>query len=231
LKFVLSFVLCLFAASVGAQSPPARPPLGITVGEVPPNDGRHGAWVAQVVPNSAASAAVGGAGPSQPQRQAPAAARTQALPVAPSLPANIGGATWTVDLLAGYFAPPDRDAAARALMEHVVKTLRYNPEWIRQEQAKNDAALRGINAATEANSRFTQGALASARSKMHATAQQSEAFDRVINGSSPYVDSVGNHYPLDNTKTQWIRPGGRTIGTNGASPGPGWDKLKEVPPE
>jgi hypothetical protein len=87
-------------------------------------------------------------------------------------PANIGGATWTVDLLAGYFAPPDHDAAARVLMGHVVNALRYNPDWIRQEQAKNDMALRGINAATEANSRFAQGALASARSKMHATAQQ-----------------------------------------------------------
>ena len=42
-------------------------------------------------------------------------------------PANIGGAPWTVDLLAGYFAPPDRYAAAGALMEHVVKALRYKP--------------------------------------------------------------------------------------------------------
>lgn len=86
--------------------------------------------------------------------------------------------------------------------------MRYNPDWIRQEQAKNEAALRGINAATEANSRIAPQALASAQRTMHATAQQSEAFDRVINGSSPYVDSVGNHYQLDNTKTQWIGPGG-----------------------
>ena len=77
--------------------------------------------------------------------------------------ANIGGAPWTVDLLAGYFAPPDRYAAAGALMEHVVKALRYNPDWIRQEQAKNEAALRGINAATEASSRIAQQALASAQ--------------------------------------------------------------------
>jgi hypothetical protein len=116
-------------------------------------------------------------------------------------------------------------------MEHVVKALRYNPDWIRQEQAKNEAALRGINAATAANSRIAQQALASAQRTMHATAQQSEAFDRVINGSSPYVDSAGNHYQLDNTKTQWIGPGGRTVGTDGASPGPGWEQLKEVPPE
>jgi len=42
-------------------------------------------------------------------------------------PANIGGATWTVDLLAGHFAPPGRQVAVRTLMEHVVKALRYNP--------------------------------------------------------------------------------------------------------
>jgi len=45
------------------------------------------------------------------------------------------------------------------------------------------------------------------------------------------VDSVGNHYQLDNTKTQWIGPGGRTGDTHGASPHPRWEQLKEVPPE
>jgi hypothetical protein len=145
--------------------------------------------------------------------------------------ANIGGATWSVDLLAGYVAPPARSADAAALMQHVVDALRYNPVWIRQEQAKIAAVLRGVNAATEANSRIAQQALASAQRTMHATAQQSEAFDRVINGSSPYVDSAGHRFQLDNTKTQWIGPGGRTVGTDGASPGPGWEQLKEVLPE
>jgi hypothetical protein len=96
---------------------------------------------------------------------------------------------------------------------------------------RNGAEMRGVNAATEANSRMAQQALASAQRTMHATAQQSEAFDRVINGSSPYVDSAGHCFQLDNTKTQWIGPGGRTVGTDGASPGPGWEQLKEVPPE
>jgi hypothetical protein len=145
-------------------------------------------------------------------------------------PANIGGATWTVDLLAGHFAPPGRQVAVRTLMEHVVKALRYNPQWLRQEQAKYENVLRGINVATNANSKIAQGALASAQRTMQATARQSEAFSRALNGSSPYVDSVGRHFQLDNTKTQWIGPGGRTVGTNGASPGPGWEQLKEIPP-
>jgi len=130
--------------------------------------------------------------------------------------ANIGGAPWTVDLLAGYFAPPDRYAAAGALMEHVVKALRYNPDWIRQEQAKNEAALRGINAATEANSRIAPQALASAQRTMHATAQQSEAFDRVINGSTPmWIRSAtttssttkrhGRRDPPVNCATKWSK--------------------------
>ncbi|GEM_PF-1905087 len=130
--------------------------------------------------------------------------------------ANIGGAPWTVDLLAGYFAPPDRYAAAGALMEHVVKALRHNPDWIRQEQAKNEAALRGINAATEANSRIAPQALASAQRTMHATAQQSEAFDRVINGSTPmWIRSAtttssttkrhGRRDPPVNCATKWSK--------------------------
>ena len=54
---------------------------------------------------------------------------------------------------------------------------------------------------------------------------------RSSDGSSPCVDSVGNHYELDNTKTQWIGPGSRTVATDGASSSPGWKQLKEIPPE
>lgn len=145
-------------------------------------------------------------------------------------PANIGGALWTVDLLAGYFAPPDKGAAVGAMMVHVIDAWRWNPEWLRVEQAKIEAAARGVNDATAAMVQMDQQALARAQRTMRATQRQGEAFDRVINGSSPYVDAAGNTYQLDNTKTEWITPDGRIVGTTGASPGPGSQQLKEVPP-
>ena len=64
---------------------------------------------------------------------------------------------------------------------------------------------------------------------MHARSQQSEHFDRILTGSSPYSDGAGHTFNLDNTKTQWLGPGGRTFGTTGASPG-GWQRLQEVAP-
>lgn len=150
----------------------------------------------------------------------------------PSAGANLGGALWSVDLLAAYFAPPERTADAAAWMDHVIASMKINPAWARQEQAKEEAVVRGINAATEANTQVAKAAVAAAERKMHATLQQGEAFDRVITGNSPYADSVGNHYQLDNTKTQWLCSGGRTVGTmRDLSPGPGCEKLQEVPPE
>jgi serine protease Do len=57
-------------------------------------------------------------------------------------------------------------------------------------------------------------------------------FNRILTGTSPFVDPAGHVYQLPNGQTQWLGPGGRTAGTAGAPPpGAGWQRLKEMPPE
>jgi hypothetical protein len=144
---------------------------------------------------------------------------------------TLGGGSWTVELLAGYIAPPDRYEAAGAMTVHIVSSFHSNPEWVRNQQAVIDQATRNINAITAAQAQWSQQQLANAQRQQHAMAQQSEQFDRILTNSSPYADPSGNIYHLDNTKTQWIGPGGRIAGTTGAAPGPGWQRLNEVPPQ
>ena len=144
---------------------------------------------------------------------------------------NFGGGFWTVELLAGYIATPDHYDAAGALTVHIVTAWRPNPDWVRNQQAIIDQATRNLNAITAAQAQWSQQQLANAQRQQHAMAQQSEQFDRILTNSSPYADPAGNIYHLDNTKTQWIGPGGRIAGTTGAAPGPGWQRLNEVPPQ
>ncbi len=152
---------------------------------------------------------------------------TFAYPPAPLL----GGTIWSVGLLAGFIATPDRYAEAGRMTVHIVLAWRENPDWVRQEQAKIDALTRGINDWTRWSAGYSQQQIARSQQQLHMMGQQSEAFDRILTGSSPFADAAGNVYHLDNTRTQWLGPGNRTLGTSGASPGPGWQRLNEVPPQ
>lgn len=154
-------------------------------------------------------------------------ALTLTYPPAPWL----GGSLWTVPLLAGFVAPADRYGDATKLTVHIVASWRQNPDWVRRQQAVIDAATSQVNAATAAMNQYSQQAIARSQDQMHAMMRQSEAFDRILTGSSPYADPSGTIHHLDNTRTQWFGPGGRTLGTTGASPGPGWQQLKEVAPQ
>jgi hypothetical protein len=146
-------------------------------------------------------------------------------------PSRFGGSIWAVDLLAAYFAPADRTAAAMGVMQHVLGGIKFNPQWVSMEQAKQQQVVNHINASTQATIQFSQATIANARARMDATLRQGEQFDRIINGRSPYVDSSGRQYDLDNTKTQWVDQYGHTVGTNGASPGSAYEQMKEVPPQ
>src|SRR5580698_146785 len=101
-----------------------------------------------------------------------------------------------------------------------------NDAWVHRQQAVIDATTRAINANTAAMAQWSQQQIARAQNQMHAMSQQSEAFDRILTGNSPYTDGAGNTYNLDNTRTQWLGPGGQTLGTGGASPGAGWTQLR-----
>jgi len=146
-------------------------------------------------------------------------------------PGSFVSSYWTVDLHAGFVATLDRLRDALDQTIHVVSAFRMNPDWVHQQQAVIDATTRAINANTAAMAQWSQQQIATAQNQMHAMSQQSEAFDRILTSSSPYSDGAGHTFNLDNTKTQWLGPGGRTFGTTGASPGPGWQRLQEVAPE
>jgi len=141
---------------------------------------------------------------------------------------------WAVDLLAGWIAPADGGAAATAILTHMLKTFRVDPGWMQQQQRVMDAVARHIVTMTQQQIQQNEQVLASQRARMHSMDQQFEAFDRVITGTSPYVDPSGNvHEGLDNTKQyQWIGPNGTTLGTNSPfAPGVGWQRMQEVPPQ
>jgi hypothetical protein len=146
-------------------------------------------------------------------------------------PSSVGGSIWAVDLLTAYFAPAESASAVQAVMHHVRDDIKYNPQWVSMEQAKQNQVLNHINASTQATIQFSQASIAAARARMQSTLRQGEQFDRILTGRSPYADSSGRHYDLDNTKTQWVDQYGHTMGTTGASPGEGWQQLQEVPPE
>lgn len=146
-------------------------------------------------------------------------------------PSNLGGSLWAVDLLAAYFAPAERTTTLESLMHHVLGAITFNPQWLNQEQAKQNQVVNHINASTAATIQFSQASIAAANARMQSTLRQGEQFDRILMGRSPYVDASGRHYDLDNTKTQWVDQSGHTVGTTGASPGPGWEQLREVPPQ
>jgi hypothetical protein len=146
-------------------------------------------------------------------------------------PSNFGGSIWAVDLLAAYFGPPDRTSALETVMQHVLGAIKFNPQWVSMEQAKQNQVVNHINASTAATIQYSQASIAAANARMQSTLRQGEQFDRILTGRSPYTDSSGRHYDLDNTKTQWVDQSGHTMGTTGASPGPGWTQLQQVPPQ
>jgi hypothetical protein len=144
---------------------------------------------------------------------------------------NYGGSLWAVEFLAGFVTLPDATETATAELVHIAKAWHMNPGWVEQQRAATDQYSRGLVANAQRTWQFGEEQTARAQARMHAMDKQVESFDRVLTGSSPYADAAGNTYQLDNTKTQWRGPNGQTLGTNGASPGSGWQQLREVPPQ
>jgi hypothetical protein len=142
-----------------------------------------------------------------------------------------GGSFWAVEFLAGFVTPPEGADPAAAELMHIGTAWRMNPAWVSRQQAAIEQYSRGLVVNAQQTWQLGQQQLARAQQQMHAMDRQFEAFDRIIVGNSPYADSAGNMYQLDNTKTQWIGPNGRTLGTSGVSPGPAWQRLNEVPPQ
>ena len=130
-----------------------------------------------------------------------------------------------------FIAAPDSAELATAELAHIGTAWRMNPAWVSSQQAAIEQYSRGLVANAQRTWQLGQQQLAHARQQMHVMDQQFESFDRVITGSSPYADAAGNTYQLDNTRTQWIGPNGQVRGTTGASPGPAWQQLQEVPPQ
>jgi len=157
-----------------------------------------------------------------------------------------GQSYWGVEWLSGAIAPPDRIEWVTQTMLQMFQTIRVDQAWesrelaaVAQLQQSLDASTQQHLAAAAQQAAGVQQAWQdfSARQRAHCQREMSimdrnfESFDRVITGVSPFADDYGNTYMLDNTKTQWIGPYGRTIGNDGASPGPEWRKMSEVPPQ
>jgi hypothetical protein len=156
-----------------------------------------------------------------------------------------GQSYWGVEFLAGAIAPPERIESATQTLLQMFPTIRFDQAWVSREQAavaqlqqRLDASTQQLNAAAAQQAAGMQQTWQDigARQRAHCQREMSimdrqfESFDRVITNISPFADDYGNTHMLENTKTQWIGPYGRTIGTDGASPGPEWRRMNEVPP-
>jgi hypothetical protein len=159
---------------------------------------------------------------------------------------GVGRAYWGVEFLAGAIAPPGQIEWTTQQLLQMFPTLRFDPAWVSRERAAVAQLQQSVDAGTQQHlAAAVQQAAGvqqawqdfSARQRAHCQREMSimdrqfESFDRVITGVSPFADDYGNTYMLDNSKTQWIGPYGRTIGNDGASPGPEWRKMSEVPPQ
>jgi PDZ domain len=163
-------------------------------------------------------------------------------------PGNYGGNLWTADFLAGAVAAADHYDTAVEMLKHVVASIRINPDWMQRQQQMTALAARNLDVATQRNiqaaramDQITQQQIAAGdriheaqQGRTHQFDQQQEAMGRIINGSSPYRDPLGNLHDMSNLPSgHWINSGGVTATTNGSSPPPGvgWQPMQEVLPQ
>jgi hypothetical protein len=151
---------------------------------------------------------------------------------------------WGIDQLGGFIAPADQYDRAMAMLEHMLASVRENPQWTaRQQQITQET--RGQIASehqhwTAQNQQWYSSTMTNMnaqfqnyKSRMAAENRQFQGMDEAITGTSTYLDSsTGQSYNLDNTKNyQWVEPNGQTVGTDTpGAPVPGSRGLQKQPP-
>jgi hypothetical protein len=116
-------------------------------------------------------------------------------------------------VLAAFVTATGQENAADQLLNHMIASLRQNPEWsARQQQIAQQLA---------------DGALA----RWQGEQRQFQQMDDAITNTAHFVGSDGRRYDLDaRPRYQWLAPDGQTAGTDTLTPpSPGSKLLQRLP--
>lgn len=116
-------------------------------------------------------------------------------------------------ILAAFVTTQGREDEADRLLNHIVASLRENPQWsARQQQIAQQVA---------------DGAMARWRGEQ----RQFQQMDDAITNTAHFTGADGRHYDLDSRpRYQWLTPNGQTVGTDTPTPpSPGSQALRREP--
>lgn len=116
-------------------------------------------------------------------------------------------------VLAAFVTTTGKEEQANGLLNHVVASLRQNPEWsARQQQIAQQLA---------------KGAMA----RWQGEQRQFQQMDDAITNTAHFVGPDGRRYDLDaRPRYQWLTPNGQTVGTDTPTPpSPGSTPLDRLP--
>ena len=116
-------------------------------------------------------------------------------------------------VLAAYVTTTGKEQQADGLLNHIVASLRENPEWSARQQQIGQQLAKGAMARWQGEQR------------------QFQQMDDAITNTAHFVAPDGHRYDLDaRARYQWLAPNGQTVGTDTPTPpSPGATLLNRLP--
>ncbi|HTS10522.1 MAG TPA: hypothetical protein VMH00_00255 [Candidatus Limnocylindrales bacterium] len=148
---------------------------------------------------------------------------------------------WQVGTLVSFLAPPDRVAAARAILLHASETFHLDPQWVEKQKQEDAYGLQyqrmrqqqRLQALGRQVQQFEQQMQAmrnqvSAFERGQAQRQaQFEKFDQALRGVTPTIDPLGNEREVwTGPYANYYRNGLGVVVNSPTNPGAGWTQLK-----
>ena len=142
-------------------------------------------------------------------------------------------ALWYADSLVEFVSPTPVAGLAAGLVAHMLKSVTPNPVWVAQQ---SHTATTVSQIASQANNAISNDI-------MQGWEQRGAIIDRIMEegsrarlGIDIYSNpATGTQYTVSNNAGQnyyWVNAGGNVVGTlTDTSPGPGFARLKRVPPQ
>jgi hypothetical protein len=117
-------------------------------------------------------------------------------------------------ILAAFVTTAGQESAANQIVDHMVGSLKQDPNWTAREQQEGQ--------------RLAAGAMARWRGEQ----QQFQAMDDAITNTAHFVGADGRRYDLDSRpRYQWLTPNGQTAGTDSPTPPSVGSQLLQRAPE
>ena len=116
-------------------------------------------------------------------------------------------------ILAAFVTTVGQEAEADQLLNHMIVSLRENPEWSARQQ--------------QIGQQLAEGAMA----RWQGEQRQFQQMDEAITNTAHFVGPDGRRYDLDaRPRYQWLTTDGQTVGTDTPTPpSPGGKLLQRLP--